>query len=59
MRNLHFFLPFCAEEGDAIAKELWGYQGNESGQEHEDKSCPSASSPEHRTPTMIELHKRS
>ncbi|WZY72518.1 hypothetical protein YC2023_004758 [Brassica napus] len=47
------------EEGDAIAKELWGYQGNESGQEHEDKSCPSASSPEHRTPTMIELHKRS
>ncbi|WZZ27782.1 hypothetical protein YC2023_011183 [Brassica napus] len=47
------------EEGDAIAKELWGYQGNESAQEHEDKSCPSASSPEHRTPTMIELHKRS
>ncbi|CDY44554.1 BnaA01g21850D [Brassica napus] len=47
------------EEGDAIAKELWGYQGNESGQEHEDKSCPSASSPENRTPTMIELHKRS
>ncbi|KAF3559018.1 hypothetical protein F2Q69_00013113, partial [Brassica cretica] len=46
------------EEGDAIAKELWGFQGNESGQEHDTKSCPSASSPEHLTPKMIELHKR-
>ncbi|KAG5384521.1 hypothetical protein IGI04_035991 [Brassica rapa subsp. trilocularis] len=45
------------EEGDAIAKELWGFQGNESGQEHDTKSCPSASSPEHLTPKMIELHK--
>lgn len=26
------------EEGDAIAKELWGFQGNESGQEHDTKS---------------------
>ncbi|ESQ29570.1 hypothetical protein EUTSA_v10023298mg [Eutrema salsugineum] len=46
------------EEGDAIAKELWGFQGNESCQEHDVKSCPGASSPEHLTPKMIELHKR-
>uniref|UniRef100_A0A1J3G4L8 CSC1-like protein RXW8 n=1 Tax=Noccaea caerulescens TaxID=107243 RepID=A0A1J3G4L8_NOCCA len=46
------------EEGDAIAKELWGFNGNENGQEHDANSCPTASSPEHRTPKMIELHKR-
>ncbi|EOA33300.1 hypothetical protein CARUB_v10019848mg [Capsella rubella] len=46
------------EEGDAIAKELWGFKGSEPGQEqHDAKSCPSAS-PEHLSPKMIELHKR-
>ncbi|CAN8241172.1 unnamed protein product [Cochlearia groenlandica] len=51
------------EEGDAIVKELWGFQGNESvGKEEDDvvnsPSCPIPSSPEHLSPKMIQLHKR-